>query len=47
MPFYALLRMFTEARAVPEWETYVLSSVKIATAKLILKELIVDNGVEL
>lgn len=36
MPFYALLRMSTETRVVPEWETYANSCVKKGTAKLIL-----------
>ena len=39
MPFYALLRMSTETRVVPEWETYANSCVKKGTAKLILSEI--------
>ncbi len=38
MPFYVLLRMSTEAQAVPEGETYAGSCVKKSTAKLIQKQ---------
>lgn len=41
VPFYALLRMSTETRVVPEWKTYANSCVKKGTAKLIqLKKLL-------
>ena len=35
LPFYALLRMSTEPKGVPEWETYANPRVKKGTAKLI------------
>ena len=42
MPFYALLRMSTEAQAVTEWETCANSCVKTATAKLIRSQKILQ-----
>ena len=38
LPFYALLRMSTEPKGVPEWETYANPRVKKGTAKLIRRE---------
>lgn len=40
LPFYALLRMSTEPKGVPEWETYANPRVKKGTAKLIPNKLI-------